>query len=239
MLKLGEQNVKGLYLGEQEIKKAYLGDELVFSVANPSRLPDGYTEVQYIETSTYTNIPVKGVSVKNNTTRIVMDVMPKEKISYKRDLFMALNQPSNVAYGIRLGQNNVANQMFSYAGWTSSNSEYGFSVFNYNLAKDVRITIDFDTQNKYVIVNGTKFSIVVAPQTNNAGILSVGSKTGSTSSYAALSAWVYSIKVYVDGILKADLVPCVNSNKNPGLFNLITDTFCGKSYGNVIAGPAV
>ena len=31
MLKLGEQNISGLYLGEEKIEKAYLGETLVFS----------------------------------------------------------------------------------------------------------------------------------------------------------------------------------------------------------------
>lgn len=61
MLKLGEQNVKELYLGEQEIKKAYLGEELMFSAAKPSRLPDGYTEVEYISNPNLTYINISGL----------------------------------------------------------------------------------------------------------------------------------------------------------------------------------
>ena len=50
MLKMGAQNITGLYVGETKIKKAYLGEALIFSAGmNPSRLPEGYTEVKYIQ----------------------------------------------------------------------------------------------------------------------------------------------------------------------------------------------
>ncbi len=49
MLKIGAQDITGLYVGETKIEKAYLGEELVFSAEKkPSRLPEGYTEVEYI-----------------------------------------------------------------------------------------------------------------------------------------------------------------------------------------------
>lgn len=51
MLKLGTQDISALYLGETKIKRAYLGESLVFEGSKPSRLPEGYTEVEYIESS--------------------------------------------------------------------------------------------------------------------------------------------------------------------------------------------
>ena len=51
MLKLRTQDISALYLGETKIKRAYLGETLVFEGSKPSRLPEGYTEVEYIESS--------------------------------------------------------------------------------------------------------------------------------------------------------------------------------------------
>ena len=35
MLKLGTQNISGLYVGEQKIKKAFVGEEMVFEDTLP------------------------------------------------------------------------------------------------------------------------------------------------------------------------------------------------------------
>ena len=61
MLKLGTQDISALYLGETKIKRAYLGETPVFEGSKPSRLPEGYTEVEYIESSgtQYINTGVK------------------------------------------------------------------------------------------------------------------------------------------------------------------------------------
>lgn len=51
-IKIDSSGVKDLYAGGQKIVKAYVGQELVLSEKKPSRLPEGYTEVQYIACNT-------------------------------------------------------------------------------------------------------------------------------------------------------------------------------------------
>ena len=49
MLKTGVRQIAGLYAGETKITKAYWGEDLIFGVEKPSRLPEGYTELEYVE----------------------------------------------------------------------------------------------------------------------------------------------------------------------------------------------
>ena len=75
MIKLGTQNISALRLGGQEIKKAYLGETLVLGVeTKPSRLPEGYTEVEYIQSdgASWFDLGVK----PSKTMTIEMDVEP-------------------------------------------------------------------------------------------------------------------------------------------------------------------
>lgn len=47
MLKLGTQNISGLYVGEQKIKKAFVGEQLVFE-DNPTYKKGGTSHARNI-----------------------------------------------------------------------------------------------------------------------------------------------------------------------------------------------
>ena len=75
MLRAGEQKIAAVYCGGAKIKRAYVGDTLTFEANKPSRLPEGYQEVRYIQSpgSVFLNTVVMGAAMK-----MVMDLEPTE-----------------------------------------------------------------------------------------------------------------------------------------------------------------
>lgn len=75
MIKLGTQNISALRLGGQEIKKAYLGETLVLGAEKkPSRLPEGYTEVEYVHVDSQSGFDTGVQGVDYYGTQIMMDI---------------------------------------------------------------------------------------------------------------------------------------------------------------------
>jgi len=86
MLSIGANKIKALYLGENEIQRAYLGGNLIFKKSKPSRLPERYTEVQYISNPNLTYIWDFGTPLVtfNNNYRTELDIeLDFDKITSK------------------------------------------------------------------------------------------------------------------------------------------------------------
>lgn len=231
MLKLGEQKIKGLYLGEQKLKKAYLGDNLVFSGAKSSRLPEGYTELEYIFVDNNVTIPGgKDFSITTGTTRVVMDIAPQEKVSYTRYLFYS--NKSDLIF--TLYQNNKLNSMACMAGRSST-----YRTFIYDLASGKRVTVDMDTPNKVLKIEDSHFDILPLEGEYSCGYINIVGGYENHADYRALKMYVYSAKVYVSGEQKGNYIPCKNSNGQCGLFNLVNNTFFTSSCGTISPGPAI
>lgn len=221
MLKLGDQNVSALYLGEEKIKKVYLGSELLFDEKKSSRLPVGYTEVEYIQTGTAFSVNT-GLSIVSAETRIVLDTDIPTPTGSNSPVFYANGQNSY----FYLTERSVATSV-------NANISMGTAtVVKANITG--RHLIDFDGIRAKMFVDSASYNIGTAATASfPAGILYLGKKTGSR---AIPDMKMYSTKIYTSGNLMRDFVPCKDPGGNVGLYDLVGAKFY---KGGTSAGPAV
>lgn len=207
--------------------------ELTAVFAVKSRLPEGYTELEYVRTYYNTKLDIKGVVLTSNTTHLIMDITPTEKVSTYRYLFIGTN--SSLTFATALRQSNVTNKIDSVSGYYANTTT---GIF-YNLASNVKVTVDFNNAEKYVKFNSEAFTIN-ADSSNKTGELRLGGVPNVSSSAQTLEMKIHYCKCYIGGILKADLIPCrKEDDAKLGLYNLVDNTFCTPSYGKLESGPAV
>lgn len=203
-----------------------------FSV-KPSRLPEGYTEVEYItigaSNAQWGYCYLSGVSIKFNSIRVVMDAMPKEAISSTKK-FILLTMGYATENGLVIRSTGTSNQLEVYNGGVSTK-------FTYKMAANNRITIDCDIPNKKLTIGDSLFrlSTTTSAFVNN----TFGIGRGSPG-YSEISFFmdIYSIQVYSNEELVADIVPCISPNGVAGVFNLASNSFCDGVNG-LTAGPPI
>lgn len=181
-------------------------------------LPNGYTQLEYVE-STGTQY-INSEFNPNQNTRVFLKVNCGPPTSFT-SVFGA-----EEAWGVK---------SFSFGANTATFGTKGISTLNYN---DSQIHIvDFDKGNLKVdenqIVNwsGTfQFNFPLFVLANN----------GNNTNVYYSAAKLYFCKIYDNGLLIRDFVPCKNSSEEIGLYDLVSETFFGNDgTGSFIAGPVV
>lgn len=219
-----------------------------FAEKPASRLPDGYTEVEYIQANSGAGI---NTGLYGNTlakTRWVFDAEPLD------------NSSSFLLLGSSYSQS--ASSMFYYFELSGALTTFYARFGPANLSiKDLmrlgRMTIEFNatkyntagTTNTQIngAVDEKTFEFTAAKNTYmqylpNAYIFAANRRTGSTAKqYFAGYAKLYSCKVYDStSTLLRDFVPCISPSGAVGLYDLVGGQFCGNSgTGTLTAGPAV
>lgn len=90
----------------------------------------------------------------------------------------------------------------------------------------------YDANEVVLASNDTVCSDTI--QTNN---VSIFTQTGVSSSWAKLSAKVYSLKIWENDVLVHSLIPCIDSDGEVGLYDTVSATFYGNDgSGTFIAG---
>lgn len=211
-------------------------------VEQPSRLPSGYTEVEYIQNTgtSYIEIDFK----PNTNTRILTEMQAVSTANYPR-LFGAgaWNSVSgtNFDYQTQSGVFCIHMSWFGRAGW----SPYTSFPFDY-----VKHTYDLNKNNLYLdgtSVGSTSFTTTYQA-TDNLGVFTyINNNRPSSSSYWGREHFkgnMYSFKVYDNGTLVRDLVPCIKDSDNTvGAYDIVNDVFytvpSGYSTDKFVAGPQV
>lgn len=231
MLKLGAKDIKALYLGERKIGKACLGDTLVYMEGKPSRLPEGYIEVEYIQSNGTQYIDTK-LKV-NIQLKIIMDVEPLSSGSATNKYFInSAYVTSSSGYAFRvIWNNNGVQAMMGY------NSSLTYTTVNSDKTLR-RMGIEMDVSNKTVTVDNkiiTFSSNTISSSLSTLKLLSAGSATSNM-----LSAKLYSCQIYTGDSLAADYVPCIDPNGDVGLYDLVNAGFYKSAVtGQFTPGPAV
>lgn len=200
-------------------------------------LPSGYTPVEYIESSGTQYIDT-GFKPDQNT-RVVIDIEATKMASI-----------NFVAFGCRVAStNNDYSLWYEYTDKTKMYSNYGNSTATLIVANSLsRLTID---KNK----NATTINGVTAQSTANSFaktlnlfLLSLNAN-GSEDTTRRISAKLYSCKIYDNGTLVRDFLPCINASGTIGLYDLVNSTFysnadsgtftAGSEVENAIAGEFI
>lgn len=202
----------------------------MFEVKKTSRLPDGYTEREYIESDQSFGIDT-GYHVDFSKTKIVLDIKAGDHVANNLEYIMGANfcYVSAFARYFYLFRN-------SSALMTRRHDKGGAAAFSLDITNK-RLSIDWDLSNSRLDI-GADFSAVtekaaITMSTN----LFLGASAGTTKSIEAL--W-YSAKIYEDSTLLHDFVPCTDPTGEAGFYDLVSDRFYRNSWnGSITPGPAI
>lgn len=188
-----------------------------------SRLPVGYTELEYIKSDSHSYIQTD-LEANFTTRRVVMDIETSNKVSSiaMENIMCADGNNSNYFWFIRYG--------------SSGNIGYRYSnKYGENLTADIgskRVIADWSFPGKYISIDGKKQTISTSSRAINTKI----KLFGDTSIVAKL----YSAQIYTNSTLEADYVPCTNQSGIVGVYDLVGGKFYPNAgTGTFTAGPAV
>ena len=235
MIKLGLDAISNAILGTTQIQAMYLGSTLVWQ-QQQQRLPSGYTEVEYIaSTSTggqYIDIGVQLYSVLNTDYDIAMkfNCIGQGKSTGDSDHQAAIFncQKTDVSpwpgTGIRKNGDYLQGR---YIGGTAKDNTLG--GFN----EDIELPVQTPPDKNVTSYNNQGL-------THSYGTTLFCAYKQTNVPYRFVEAKLYYFKLFMNGTLVRDMVPCINSNNVVGLYDLVNDVFYSSPNGAAfVAGPAV
>lgn len=230
------------------------GDKYVFSgdsisgyewVEKPSRLPSGYTEVEYIENVDYASLEIN--YKPNQDTRIITTMQASQVGEQQYGRFIGSGhwncEDGQHGYQFDYEEYPIGVLHISWGaecGWDTSSGVYGdYDVHTYDWNKNA-----FYIDN--VLVGSTTYANFQCE--DNLGIFAAIMYNGrppyidTSESIEYLRGKLYDFKAYDDGVLAVELVPCIRDNDNKvGVYDIVNDVFytsINSSY-NFIAGNNV
>ena len=170
-------------------------------------LPSGYTKLDYIESSgtQYINTGVK----PNQKTRVLMDVEVR-------------GTKQCAPFGARASQSGTTYTLFLMTA-TTGRTDYGTSKQTMTFSSILgRYTID---ANKNVVnVNGVSITHTASTFSVDHNIFLLAVNTaGKASNFAKVK--LYSCKIYDNGTLVRDFIPCKNASGTLGLWDNVNSVF--------------
>lgn len=234
MVKIGDAKIKSLYLGDAKIKKAFIGEDLIFGETKPSRLPEGYTEVEYIQFDNKTGFNT-GLYVTPSATTVVLDIKvetayPSSEEQFASMLASEAGQSSFAGYMLSFGRVSET-RVYCRAGDTRTVKYLDVSITGQ------RVEVKFDGPNSRFSIAGenvsvSKYNYKLYTQTFYIG--------APANNWQSMPYKLYSAKIYDSSFLFRDFVPCINPGKTVGLYDLAKGAFYPNVLsGTVTAGPAV
>lgn len=216
------------YLDKELRKLGYSsGYDPVVVHKGQSRLPDGYTELQYIQSSGAQYIDTG--FIPNQDTRIVYDM---ERISAAS---------AEHFFGVRTGSSTVkAFNFYIYnGGWRSG---YNRTTNNGDDPSTGRYLIDKNKNVTTISHNSVQELELTATYGNFTcdGAAYLFAMQNAPNSASTGSHRLFSCQIYDDGTIARNFVPCTAPDNEIGLYDLIGKTFYGNSgTGEFVAGPEI
>ena len=220
------------------------GDNYIFSgdsqsgyewVYKPSRLPAGYTEVEYVENVTPNKAYIDTGFKPNQNTRVIADLQYVATNTHPRAF--GCGTWNSVGY-IFNAENGIPGE------WRWKFGSNGNAWLTTGVASDFnRHKVEINNGNLYlddVVIGST--TVTTFQLTDNIGLfcfIQNGSQGGSSSGEYMFGKF-YSFKIYDDGVLTMDFVPCINPNNVVGMYDIVGGAFYSSANAYAfVAGPAV
>ena len=227
-------NASKIILGSTEAVKMYIGGTQIWE-AQSGRLPSGYTELEYISSTSsgqqYIDLGIKLYEILGTNYDIAIKAKAKALGSGMSQAFLfGCQKDANPYPGTFL--------RFQNSGSTQISGRYigGSAKDNNVAAKNTVFELPVQTSpNKNV------YSINNQNQTHSWGTsLFCAFADANNTPNRFMEADLYYFKLFVNGTLVRDLIPCKNSNNVVGMYDVVNDVFYTSPNGNAfVAGPAV
>lgn len=204
---IGEDKIKSIYVGDQKISKAYGADELVFIESSGGhKLPDGYTEVEYLANDTSHNPYFK---MPGTASAVKMEIkLEFSRIAYSTSYAGIFGYMSTTTSGYAL--------IVSHSKLRHLNGSTARDLVN-SIQQDTPYAIVFDAVNHIFEVNGNiiAYNPLITWKYSDNYIFS----NGKTPYYGVR---IYFVKMWdADNNIVLEFVPCINSSGVAGMYDLV------------------
>lgn len=191
-----------------------------------SGLPEGYTELEYIE-STGTQHIDTGFK-PNNNSRVIVDIYVPEQSTYPKAVFGS--------------RNGVSSSVASFVLWAFESSQFRSDYNSVNTSVNVSVpgrhTID---KNKNVCtIDDTTVSSATASFQSNYSLALFGQNDADGIDERKVAMQLYSCQIYDNDVLIRAYMPCQGPSGDIGLYDTENNQFYGNAgTGTFTAGPEI
>lgn len=173
------------------------------------KLPEGYTQVDYIE-STGTQYIDTGFK-PNGNTRVICDFQTTRAHDGTRGIFGARDNTTSYLYA------------FWHIASNAYRTDYYGKYENMTVSDELARTVVDKNKNITIIGNSSLTYTATDAQTPYSLYLFAVNKTGTATSYSYVK--IYSCQIYDNSALVRDYVPCINAQGTVGLYDMANDMF--------------
>lgn len=226
-------NASKVMLGTTEVSAMYIGSTLLWQ-QQIGRLPQGYTELEYIESTNnglqYIDVGIRLYEVLNTQYDIAIKFnMYSTQAESQATIFSCQDPNANPWPGTYIRKEKNTNRIQGrYIGGSAKDNYFAM------LGTIVELPVQ-TPPNKNVtnIFNNNRTHLYGTS-------LFCGFSNTSNSPQRYTNGAIYYFKLFVNGVLVRDMVPCKNSNNVVGMYDLVNDTFYTSPNGAAfVAGPEV
>ena len=221
-INIGTNNISGVKIGSTNVSAVYIGDTMVYG-GSSSRLPEGYTEVEYVQNT--------GSSTVNLGIQLMKNTSDSFSVVYENEMTWT-SGGGNLQTFLT-----CAKETSPYPGWyerfdNSGNHVLGGYMMNFTTGRT-----NVSGSVYHVTVSCTQ----VSSRSHDYPLNLFSSLDSTKTPWRFCKGKLYNMKVTYNNVLVRDLVPCTNPSNVAGFYDLVNDVFYTSvsGYDALVAGPNV
>ena len=205
--------LKAITIPEGAVKQIKVGGNVIWK---QMLLPAGYQKLEYIEV-TGTQYIDTGFT-PNHNSRMVLD--------------FAMTQTENTS-AIIGSRRTTSARAFAFSASSAGEWKYGYGPATHTVGNSDLERHIMDANKNVISIDGIT-TTVAAAEFAGAYTMQLGAVIGNAGIYYGYGR-IYSCKLYDNGTLVRDYVPCINASGEVGMYDVLSGVF----YGNAGTGAFV
>lgn len=225
--------ISSVYVGSTQYSSIYYGSNLLWPV-NTSRLPAGYTEVEYISSTNngnqYIDLGIRLYETLGTNYDIAMKFIISSTNSQSQATMFNCQDPNNNPWPGTFIRKNASGSNITgrYIGGTQKDNTIG------QLDNIIELPVQTSPNKNVTNINNNNSTHLYGT-----GLFCSFSDTNNTPQRCC-NGTIYYFKLFVNGSLVRDLVPCINPSNVVGFYDLVNNVFYSSPNGAAfVAGPTV
>ena len=233
MISTDLENASKIMIGSQEVETIYVGSTPIWQI-HTSKLPRGYTELEYISSTNggnqYIDLGIKLYEELDTQYDIAIKfIIFSTNAEAQATIFNCQDPNNNPWPGTYIRKNNSGTGITGrYIGGTNKDNTIG------QLDEIIELPVQTPPNKNVTNLNNNNTT-----HQYGAGLLCSFSDINNTPQRYC-NGTIYYFKLFVEGQLVRDMIPCKNSNNIVGLYDLVNNIFYTSPNGALfVGGPEV